>query len=90
MEKYYMEQFIPEDTDWQKSDPTALIGFEIISILPPITPDGITLLFGYYPIVSTQMCVVALYFDVETGYMDYDKAESKYTIDEVIFHGKTT
>lgn len=83
MENYYMEH-----EDWQKSDYTALIGFEIISILPSVGPDGITLLFGCYPIIGTQMYVLAVYFD-DTGYLEYDKAESKYSIDEVIFHGKT-
>ena len=31
MENYYMEQFIPEDEDWQKSDYTALIGFDSLT-----------------------------------------------------------
>lgn len=89
MENYYMEQFIPADEDWQKSDYTALIGFEIISVLPPLGPDGITLLFGCYPIIGTQMHVLAVSFDSDTGCMEYDKAVSEFTIDEVIFHGKT-
>ena len=89
MENYYMEQFIPADEDWQKSDYTALIGFEVISILPPVGPDGVTLLFGYYPIIGMQMYAIAEYFDNDTGSVEYDKAVSKFTIDEVIFHGKT-